>query len=270
MKHAFRPIFIAGYPRSGTTLFHSLVCTSPEVNPFAKECSWLTKIVEAYAHGKATFHVHTESYFDSPETFAAYNAQLVRGILADFWRRLDSPAVLALKDPELLPLIPEVAELVPDATLAVLVRDVRDVAASQVERIRKQRSDPAWYDSGYVLEQAARYSATYGRLLEHAPALAGRLVCIRYETLVQSTPLARLEELLGLSGLDMSKLWRRSRFDITDFKNDEAYSKLFGTAISSTNVGRYLPVLAPEDVAKITSSMDVVERLFSLCPKTLA
>nr|WP_243358629.1 sulfotransferase [Fundidesulfovibrio terrae] len=266
MEQRYKPIFIAGYARSGTTLLHALICTSPDTNPFVKECSWLTKLIEAYAHGHATFHVHTNGYFKTLDDFTSYNVTLINGVLSDFWTGFRKPRTLVLKDPELLAVAPETCELIPDATLAVLVRDVRDVAASQVVRIRKQRNDPGWYDSGYVHEQANRYARLYGRLIDSAPALAGRVVCIRYETLVRETPFSELESLLGISGLDAPSLWRRSDFDITDFKNDEAYSKLFGTAISASNIGRYLPILTEEDASGIERVMQDAEKLFTLYP----
>lgn len=263
MTHPFRPLLIAGYPRSGTSLFHSLVCTSPDVNQYVKECSWLTRLVEAYAYGRNVFAVHTDSYFDDPAAFLAYNARLLQGVLDDIWTRLGRPKVLALKDPELLAVAAEAAELLPAARIAVLVRDVRDVAASQVRRIRKQRGEPGWYDPAYVRGQGERYAAFYGRLADSAPALAGRVVCIRYETLVRDTPLAELERLLGVSGLDASRLWQRARFAISDFKDNEASTKLFGAPISASSIGGHAEVLTPRDAAELGPAAAAAERLFA-------
>lgn len=81
MTQPFRVLFVTGYPRSGTSLLHSLLCTSPATNPYVKECSWLTQLIEAYAYGKGAFAVHTDSYFDTPEAYRAYNAGLFAGLL---------------------------------------------------------------------------------------------------------------------------------------------------------------------------------------------
>ena len=267
MAQDFRTILVAGFPRSGTSLLHSLVCTSPQVNPYVKECSWLTKLIHAYKYGKDTFTVHTSSFFDSPEAFRDYNRALLGGVLADTWRRLGGQPCLALKDPDLIFSLPEALEVFPGATAVLIVRDVRDVVASQLMRMRRQHQDPAWYDVAFLDAQVAHYVAAHSRLAD-ATGLEDQVVCLRYETLAtrSAQALAQLERLLGLPGMDASLAWKRANFDITTFKDNEAYSNLYGQGVSSANIGRHAGVLTAEDSARLERHNGLVERLLSRFP----
>lgn len=272
MKQDFRFFPVTGFPRSGTSLLHSLLCTSPQVNPYVKECSWLTKLIHAYKYGLDTFSVHTSSFFPTPGEFLDYNRGLIAGVLADIWKRLGAQPCLALKDPDLVFILPEALNLVPGATATLIARDVRDVVASQLVRMRKQHQDPEWYDTAFLEAQAESFQAVHRRLAASAATLGDRVVCVRYETLVQDpeTVLTRLEGLLDLPGMDADKAWKRANFDITSFQNNEAFSNLYGQRISSANIGRHAGVLREEDSARLERHNRVVDELFRVFPRSVA
>lgn len=161
-------------------------------------------------------------------------------------------------------------EILDGVEFAVLVRDVRDVAASQLMRIRKQRADPAWYDPAYVRAEGERYSDLYGRLADCAPALNDRVVLIRYETLVRECPLDQLQRLLDLPGLDASRLWKRADFDIRDMKDNEAFAQLYGKPISASSIGRHEKVLRPEDAEALAPARAAAEDVLRRFSRVLA
>lgn len=271
MTQDCRIFFVTGYSRSGTSLLHSLLCTSPLANPYVKECSWLTRLIDAYRTGRLTFSVHTSSFFDSPEAFREYNRALLGTVLADTWRRLGGQPCLVLKDPELLFVVSDALEVIPGATMVLIVRDVRDVVASQLMRMRRQHQDPDWYDTAFLDSQVAAYVSAHTRLVEQASTLGQQVVCVRYETLARrpEAVLPELERQLALPGLDAAKAWKRANFDITSFKDNEAYSALYGQRISSANIGRYAGVLTPEDAERLMEHHALVDRLFAAYPRRI-
>jgi hypothetical protein len=230
----------------------------------ATECIWLTKLVEAYVYGLQQFDVHTNGYFDNASAFTACNAALIDTVLQGHWERFGRPDVLVLKDPLLLALVPELCALVPDATVAVMVRDIRDVVASQVERVRRWTGNPNWYESGAVHNEADKYVSQYSRLVQDQNILSERIVCIRYESLASGVDMAVLEGVLGLPDMDVSRLWKRAFFDIVRFTEHEAFSPLWGQQVSPDDIGQHRFTLDESDAETISDDSDGVEKLFSL------
>ena len=132
-------IFVLGAERSGTTVLHALLCTSDEVNPYVAECTYFSHLLRAFPPVWQYFDVHAHSYFGARSEFLEYHSNLLRMVLADTWRHLGCPRVMALKDPLLTRQVGVLAMLLPGSRFVVSVRDAamssRRVSSCTVERV---------------------------------------------------------------------------------------------------------------------------------------
>ena len=129
------PIFIGGVPRSGTTLVRVILDTHPRIF-----CGTELRVVPALA---CLWHSFNSTAQPLLESAYAVDAEHLRGIFADLvlaflkpsWEASGKPRV-AEKTPFNILVFPELARLFPDAPLVHVIRDVRDVVASRLERDR--------------------------------------------------------------------------------------------------------------------------------------
>ena len=165
----FKPIFVVGAPRSGTTILHSLLCTAKNSNAYISECSLFTGICRAFFQA-ANVHAwkdHTKFYFrDEVNRFSAYASSTIKKMLFHIWIEMGCPSMLILKDPLLSSLAPFVMSLVPEAIFVVSVRNPLDVVSSRVnvwinEGIFSNREVP----EAYITKACGEYINSYAPLL---------------------------------------------------------------------------------------------------------
>jgi len=139
-----RLIFVAGGPRSGTTLLQGLLCSSPDTNPLIGEATDLALLVNAYCRSRELFQGEQRDYFDDLTDLQRFYASIVTAWLAKTAQRFGQPATLVLKSPAFTPVLPDLLELLPQAIAIVAVRDVRDTVASllKIGHKLKTSSDP--------------------------------------------------------------------------------------------------------------------------------
>ena len=129
------PIFIGGVPRSGTTLVRVILDTHPRIF-----CGTELRVVPALA---GLWHSFNSTAQPLLESAYAVDAERLRDIFSDLvlafltpsWEASGKPRV-AEKTPFNILVFPELARLFPDAPLVHVIRDVRDVVASRLERDR--------------------------------------------------------------------------------------------------------------------------------------
>ena len=72
LESSFRPVFVSGSPRSGTTVCHSLICTSNEVNDYVAESIYLTGLLNKFINGNSN-EINNSDYFGSMQEFQELN-----------------------------------------------------------------------------------------------------------------------------------------------------------------------------------------------------
>ena len=103
-------VFVGGAPRSGTSVTHALICTSASVCEYHREISFFRGIPLAYRNGRAAWREHTSTFFETPEAFRDLMRRTADLSLDHVWTVLGRPPILAVKDPHLTPLFPQLRD----------------------------------------------------------------------------------------------------------------------------------------------------------------
>lgn len=197
-------VFVGGAPRSGTTVVHALICTSASVGDYNPEISFFRGFVTAYRLGRLSWDGHTHAFFDQPDDFRALVRQACDLAIDRFWRALGRPRILALKDPLLTPLFPELQALYPQALFVAVARDPVAVARSR-QAVKEKASPGQPFSEADALGVGREYAACYRAVLGHD--YQGRLLLLRYEALDAPQTLADLARFIGVDDLDPARLW---------------------------------------------------------------
>ena len=152
------PIFIGGVPRSGTTLLRVMLDTHPRIF-----CGTELRVIPALTTLWCSVEVSAQPLLESAY---AVDAERLRHIFADLVLSFLKPsweasgkARVAEKTPFNILVFPELRRLFPDAALVHVIRDVRDVVASRLERDRATASDASANDSSVDTVALARVRA---------------------------------------------------------------------------------------------------------------
>ncbi|MGB0713978.1 MAG: tetratricopeptide repeat-containing sulfotransferase family protein, partial [Gammaproteobacteria bacterium] len=199
------PVFMVGFPRSGTTLLEQMLGSHPRVEAI-EEQEMISGLVHELTSGcggvdEATDRIATLGAARLAELRARYR-DLAQGHLpAGVW-----PEVLVDKNPLNLVHAPFIARLFPDARWILSVRDPRDACLSAfVQNFELNGGMGNFFD----LDSAARFYARLMSMWDSFAAVAQpRVEVVRYEALV-TDPRAELERLCVLLGID----WDESMMD---------------------------------------------------------
>lgn len=247
MSLPFVPVIVTGAPRSGTHFIHSLICTSSRTNPFVPESHYLYFLLEAYLRSLKVVNSADSAGFGDPESFASHHFAMIRSTLMTTWKHLGKPELLVLKHCSFTPVLPVLARRFGTMRFVVIRRDARDAIASELRAAERATKVPLGNtERTTVVERSIdRYNLYYGALAAAAAELAERLYCVQYEELVNGTGIDGLASFLDIPDLAPDQLWKRARFDISDYRGFPLYSELWGAPMSPKNVGRYLETLSP-------------------------
>jgi hypothetical protein len=197
-------VFVGGAPRSGTTVVHALICTSHAVGDYNPEISFFRGFVTAYRLGRLSWDGHTNAFFDAPDDFRALVREACDLAIRRFWDVLGRPAILALKDPLLTPLFPELQQLYPEALFVAVTRDPVAVARSR-QAVKEKASPGQPFSEADALNVGREYAACYRAVLGHD--YQGRMFLLRYESLNEPQVQADLARFIGVDDLDPARLW---------------------------------------------------------------
>jgi len=203
MVDEFRPVFVMGCPRSGTTLLtvildrHSAFAATPETHFFPlsyrrnPSCTDPEELVRLFCEnpGSADCGFDASVLRDALAVGPANHASLLRAALTSYSKGLGKRFVVE-KTPGHLPFTPLILGWYPQARCVCIVRDGRDVALSlkQVE----------WtHENVYVHSLRWRYSAALA--MKFAEQYAERFHIIRYENLLKD-PYDTVSELMDFLG----------------------------------------------------------------------
>jgi protein-tyrosine sulfotransferase len=194
------PIFIGGVPRSGTTLLRVILDTHPGIH-----CGTELRVVQALtalwsSADRTAQPVLTDAYGVDTEHLRRIFADLVLSFLEPAWRASGKRRV-AEKTPFNVLVFPELRRLFPESPLVHVIRDVRDVVASRLERDREAAGGEPLDGVAIARIRAQEWTAAMEirRRMLAAEDLARGYFEVRYEQLVQ-WPQEVLEPLFAFLG----------------------------------------------------------------------
>ncbi|HEY5806572.1 MAG TPA: sulfotransferase [Povalibacter sp.] len=247
MSHlSHSPIFIGGVPRSGTTLLRVILDSHPQIF-----CGTELRVVHALANlwSAATEHgqeLLTRAYGADDQHVRDVFAELILSFLRPAWVASGKSRV-AEKTPSNLLAFPALRSLFPDSPLVHVIRDVRDVVASRLERDRA--ADPA-ADSNALAALRARewvQAMTIRSTMLTQAELARRYFEVRYEDLVSSpeTVLIPLFAFLGESFDPVVLSFHRIERNVSG--SEEWSAESVRRSIFTSSQGRWRRDLTPQE-----------------------
>lgn len=229
-------VFVGGAPRSGTSVTHALICSAATVSRYSPEISFFRFVPRGFRSGRLTWKQHTSGFFDDLEQYRAHMRRVGDIYIEHIWKRLGSPPILALKDPDLTPFFPDVRLLFPDIARFVtvirhpfeVVRSRQDIQEGQLKRAITREEVTA------VAQQYRRY---YDAVLN--TNFGGRHLVFRYENLNDEDLHAALARFIGVEKLNERPMWGEA----WDLSTNPFFSPKFFQPIDLTP---RLSPLAPE------------------------
>lgn len=199
-------VFVGGAPRSGTTVTHALICTSRSVGSYHPEVSFLRPLVMAYRSGKIAWTEHTHAFFQDHEAFRRHMRKTLDVSIDHLWRLLDSPEVLAMKDPMMTPMFRDLHEL--------FAGDFRFVTVCRhpyaVVRSRQAVHDRTGQGRPFGLQDVANVAQEYVNFYQSVLGtnFGGRHYMFRYEDLNEPRIRQGLMDFVGVDDFDTDLLWK--------------------------------------------------------------
>ncbi len=242
------PIFIVGFPRSGTTLLEQLLDSHPSLQSMDEQLAIEAAIDEMRSLG-----------YRYPEDLDRVDAQAMSAVRRKYWDEvrkvidLRQGARLVDKYPFNAVRLPFIAKLFPAAKVIMLLRHPADACLScYMQKFRLNAGTQYWASLESTADLYARMMNTW---LKHKQALEFPVHTLRYEDLVADMP-GEVGKLLDFVGLD----WDPAIMGYAERAKDRgristpSYAQVT-EPISNKAVGRwknyapylapYLPVLAP-------------------------
>ncbi len=136
-----RLVLIGGAQRSGTTLLQTLIANALDT-PVLPEAHILYDILAAYRRAKE-FGNKTRFFYPTDIDLLSFFQLSANRHIADIVKNTNPGSALVLKDPNLVQVKDEAADLFPDAIRIVCLRDPRDIAASFLRIGQRQQKDEA-------------------------------------------------------------------------------------------------------------------------------
>lgn len=261
------PVFVGGMARSGTTLLSALMSTSSACNPFAPEHHGLGFLAQAIS--SLTLPDQFLFYRDREEQLRRH-FNLFRDILDEGWAALGEPAILVLKHCSLTAVCELVCRFIPQSKFVAIMRNPLNMYSS-VSRARRivsgGRESPSDMET-HVVQWIRRFNQSYKAVLTADKAgLSDRILAVNYEAICQGDTKA-LSQFLHVLDIDPSRLWKRARFDISNYKKDPMYSAGWGKPLNDSY--REAPhEIAPQLVERIVEGTQSVRGEFiALASKT--
>jgi tetratricopeptide (TPR) repeat protein len=199
------PVFLVGFPRSGTTLLEQILGRHPQMIA-VDEPPFVSKMLTAA-------QVLAGPSLSYPKVLNLLNENQIRGLAIEYWdavkERFDAKDLSGKTLLDKLPLnlnhLPLIRRVFPNAHVIVAVRDPRDCVLSFF--FQQFRPNIAMIHSHTLDDSARLYEKVMGLWLHYRACLGLNWIESRYEDLVDdaATSVRRLFEFLGI-GWDSSVL----------------------------------------------------------------
>ncbi len=220
------PIFIAGLPRTGTTLIERILTSHSRIGTVGE-----TLFVQQTATSLAADHTNifnAEAY----KAFLPHHAKLPEAYLKSLSYRLGDDPYFIEKLPLNFLFLGPLAKAWPNAKFVVVNRNPLDTSLSLFKQVF------TWaYKFSYDLSHIGQYYMAYLKLMRHWKDLLGdRLIEVDYETLVGS-PEAEIRNLLGVIGVDYEEAC--VNFHLNNKPSTTASSVQVRSKISTSSIGKW-------------------------------
>jgi len=272
----FKLIFVTGSMRSGTSLLHRLVSTSPDAGDRIAPARYLSDFIQLFRSYSTTESAFATDYFQSSEDFFAVTRQFVVDRLHDAWLHSGKPKCLVLRTVEVAPMLPLVARLLPEAKFAISAREPKDVVASILKVGEKQRKLWPSRDTLALSKNVSRMCKTYNRAYMAAlrtqrsdEALGQRIVFVRYEDAVANSVDAmqemwrRFDMAPGSAVLPPNPVIRQSLGQIMVHRYWRSYrTNLSEAPVSAGSVGSYKSALKTSEIWTVNWRCRILRRVF--------
>ncbi len=93
-------IFVGGCMRTGTTILHRVLCSSPASHPYITESWYLLDQLRIYAWSLQRYDVRQKDYFGEKENFDEFTRNIVRNYFRMIGVRYAPATALILKNPD--------------------------------------------------------------------------------------------------------------------------------------------------------------------------
>ena len=235
------PIFVAGPPRSGTTLVQRMLQGG---HPGVPECTYLTRQIALY-HEWTTYidAARFPAYFGDKETALAMFREIAGAMLRRVVAEHGIQSPLVLKDPGLSGVLSSLREIFPEAKIVAIVRDPRDVMASLKEVWRRSAGE---WDIG-VRVRAAYHD--YAGIAEFADRGDPRAIFVRYEDIARRDA-AIIDEIERFVGYPVS--WDAKEPWTID-RRDPFYVPTYGEPVTTTRIGRSREILSEAEIEMVAT-----------------
>jgi protein-tyrosine sulfotransferase len=233
-----RIIFIGGSQRSGTTLVQTLIANSLPNAPILPESHIVCDLLRAFKRSKTEWP-KTSRIYETVDGAARFFRSAVELHVDDIRSRHGDIEYLVLKDPNFLDVLSELAEVLPEATRIICVRDPRDIVASYLrigwrQAVLQQRTR---YSRREIRSMCKKINAAYQPLLDGS---APRSHLVRYEEIAANTA-ETLRRLASETGLPLSAEKASELVWLEDeYRHQEAWrTPLEGGPPTDESVGSY-------------------------------
>jgi hypothetical protein len=256
-------IIVTGCMRTGTTLLHRLVSTSPDTGPMLGPARYMAEQVASFRRYRRADWAFIRGFFPNLDAFAAHVRDGLRRFLESAWETSGRPKALVVKSADFSYQVALVAELLPEARFVVSVRDPKDTITSilKVTDRHQREGIPTARQAGRDIRRLCKtyngaYLATLRALRSQRLALPERITFVKYEDVVSDAKaaLSPVWEACGIAPGDPAGLKDFSDSDdaVTASQGLTRYWRAFLTdltsrAVSAASVGSHRNLLTPEE-----------------------
>ena len=264
-------IFIGGAQRAGTSLLHSIVCSTQATPPPVAEDGTVRYLAMAHEDTIRRFDQHAGHFFQDRDEAARFYRRLILQYLEQVAKRWPDASHVVLKQPLLTPHFPTLAKLLPKAGFIIAMRDPRDIVASLLEVADRESVElgtpSARKRPGPFTRHALRF---YERPMKAFGSRDGkRAVWIHYEEMVRDpeTVARRLGSFTGidLSGYQSGEPWRGwsdGTVDLEERRKSPYFSPLWGQAVTAERIGAWRGILTEKEAVAVTRAAKPIMQAF--------
>ena len=222
---------------------------SNRFNDFLPEFHFLAFLLKSYFLCLPSFATQGKFFDNDVDVFSGLNKRYIGEVLSTVYEKLGRPRSLVFKHCGFCRMVPFLLKEFPDWKHIVILRDPRDVLASEMRGYMRARSASSVPE--HVVENViSQYNDCYSRVLSTDKS-DGRVFGVRFENIVQEE-FSALESFVG-DKLHPDRLWASTLFDINTYEKTNAYSHEWGRPLTSETVGSYRKTIN-EEVASVILS----------------
>ncbi|MDQ4421391.1 sulfotransferase [Sphingobium sp. DEHP117] len=247
VQNHINPIFVSGCPRSGTTICHALLCTSPNVNDYVPESSFLTGILNNFVTGLNSDE-HNVDYFGSKQNFIDYGLEQIATLIMHSWLRFESPEFLCLKDPNMYAHMDWLHQAFPRVHYVFTIRDPAEVISSRVSVERKYGRT---VDDNVMINLSSELVKYFDFLIALHQNHADRLTIVHYDEIMSGNIGHKFSKISNSITINNADVWK-SKFFHAFNEQSPWISKNYGVSVENAQKS---PIILDEGQINIVNTI---------------